>query len=598
MSTLFQKTPIADSDEGLYKAAEFGRAALVLRKLILLLVFLSFGIVLVHAAWWDTPSMDEGIHIPSGVSYLDLGDPRMNFEHPPLMKLLAGTGAALAGAHVEASSAAWLNNDEVQLRLEFQDAFPGAKMRRIVFASRLPMILLTLLLGALVYLYSRRLNGAWGGVLSLLFFVTYPLILAFGSSVLNDVLVTLGFLATCLAIVRLWREPDLRGSLLYGGALGFALIAKFSALVLLPFSLLCWAVLAWRKHTSSGRELRRLAGFACLGLLFACALTWITYFAAFRHADARAFAAAYCEEPIPQAGTPAFAAARTRVQMFARLDEHPALERALMPAFYYFAGVRFVMRAEARPVYLLGRAYKTGQWFYFPGLVLLKSSPGFLAMLVLGLFLVARTRVWRTASPEAIVLAIFFCVYTFVAMRMKLNIGLRHYMPGLVSLMVLMGMAVPALRTLSRRRRVWWSAAVAVSLASALVTAVAHYPYYVPYYNMLRMNAPGGWIASNSDIDFGMYMRAGDEFAVAHHVPAVAVVPFSSDAYHLNDLLTAADPWQCRQPDLPPERWLIVSTSQFYDPRHPGQCDYLLSYPHQPMAGGSLEVFDLRRVAR
>lgn len=550
-------------------------------------LLLAFAVVLLHAAWWDTPSMDELIHIPAGLTYIDLGDPRMNYEHPPLMKLLAGVGATVAGAHLDPTISGWHSGSEERLRLGFQDRFAGSELRRIIFFARLPMIAISLLLAACVYFYARSLTGPAGGLFSLALFVTYPLILAFGATVLNDILVTLGCLLTCAAMARLWQRPSGGSVTLYGLALGFALLAKFSALVLIPISLLYWGVELFRGPRPWLRESMRRLPAIIAGFALASGLIWTTYFVTFRHADARSFAANYFQQPIPQPGTAAYTATRKRVQWFAQLEQHRLLAPVLMPVFYYGAGVRFVMTGAARPVYLLGRRYPTGQWFYFPLLVLTKSSPGFVVLLLLGSLLLLRPSIWRTVPPQAIALALFFLVYTVVALRMRLNIGLRHYMPGLVSGMILLALLIPLLR------RKWFAAVTAACLGSLFWVAVAQYPFYIPYFNFLASGKPAGWVASDSNVDFGMSLRAADQFAEKHHLAEVAVVPFYPNVYHLRDMLSAAHSWDCNNSTLPAGPYLIVSEHRFFDQRYPHECDSLLQYPHHPLAGGSLEVFDL-----
>ena len=54
-------------------------------SLLILMAILMFSSV-----WNDSATMDELAHIPSGYSYLKFKDMRLNPEHPPLLKDLAG----------------------------------------------------------------------------------------------------------------------------------------------------------------------------------------------------------------------------------------------------------------------------------------------------------------------------------------------------------------------------------------------------------------------------------------------------------------------------------------------------------------------------
>ena len=56
-----------------------------------------------------------------------------------------------------------------------------------------------------------------------------------------------------------------------------------------------------------------------------------------------------------------------------------------MPAWLYLRGLLLVLITGSRPTYILGHGYPHGVWFYFPVLLLFKSTLGFLGLLALGL---------------------------------------------------------------------------------------------------------------------------------------------------------------------------------------------------------------------
>src|SRR5438874_11790043 len=57
--------------------------------------------------------------------------------------------------------------------------------------ARLPMLIVTLLLGCTLYILARRLGGPWGGLLCLSLFVSMPAFLAFGPVVHTDIAIAL-----------------------------------------------------------------------------------------------------------------------------------------------------------------------------------------------------------------------------------------------------------------------------------------------------------------------------------------------------------------------------------------------------------------------
>ena len=79
-------------------------------------------------------TFDEGAHLPAGFSYLAYRDYRMNMEHPPLIKLLAGVPLLAMSAKVDTSHAAWKTGDQFHFGEEFLYAWNDAD--RMLFWGR------------------------------------------------------------------------------------------------------------------------------------------------------------------------------------------------------------------------------------------------------------------------------------------------------------------------------------------------------------------------------------------------------------------------------------------------------------------------------
>ena len=126
-----------------------------------------------------------------------------------------------------------------------------ANQRTLLFVARLPMVVLTLLLGLSLYGMARQFAGPWGGVLTLTLFVTSPFFIANGPLVMNDILIALFSLWTMWYFASLWQEPTSRNALLFAASLAGALLAKFSGVFLFPAILLCWVMVPIFKTVST-----------------------------------------------------------------------------------------------------------------------------------------------------------------------------------------------------------------------------------------------------------------------------------------------------------------------------------------------------------
>lgn len=128
----------------------------------LLLVFL-FAIA-GSVALRESVTVDEVAHIGAGLSYLQRLDLRLNAEHPPLGKIIAAVPLALRGTAADYSAPSWKLADTFfpayMTQWMFGDAVVGRwnPWRPTLFWARLPMLLLTLWLGWLMWDYGRRLG--------------------------------------------------------------------------------------------------------------------------------------------------------------------------------------------------------------------------------------------------------------------------------------------------------------------------------------------------------------------------------------------------------------------------------------------------------
>jgi 4-amino-4-deoxy-L-arabinose transferase-like glycosyltransferase len=191
------------------------------------------------AAWRESVAIDEVAPVGAGVSYLQRLDMRMNFEHPPLAKILAALPLAARGVRADYSHPSWTSSGTSFNSLLGEWSFGHWLITRwnelwsTMAWARAPMLLLTLALGFLIYWCGSRLGDVRGGVLCLAAYVSVPAFLAFGPLVLTDIAVTLFCLASLWTFASIWRSPTPAAAARFGVALAAALLSKFSAGLLL-----------------------------------------------------------------------------------------------------------------------------------------------------------------------------------------------------------------------------------------------------------------------------------------------------------------------------------------------------------------------------
>jgi hypothetical protein len=412
-------------------------------------LFAQMAVGMVTAARQQTPTTDEPVYVGAAVVYLQQHSLRYNYEHPPLAKLVMATGLALAGARVGADvgPSQWdLGRDVL-----YQE---GNDTGRLMFLARLPMIILTMLFGVVVFLFARDLVGALGGLVALTLYAFSPDILGYGSLAGLDVPVA-GFLLTSFWLLWRARDRPYRYLPLAGLALGAALATKMSALAAVPLV----AVLA--ALTLRRRGILRMMAAAVGVTLVAVVVVWAVYLVV----DPRL---------------------RWSPRAAQGLSGH--LVNLLPFPRPFRDGLRYQLYYDSRRFsgYLLGDEYVGSKWYYLPAALLIKEPIGLLA---LGLAGFARRRAWPVLVPAVFLLA--------VAMTGARDLGVRYaiFMP--------MFLAVAAACLVTCRPR-WAHVATGLLIVFVAASSLRTFPYYLPYSNEAFGGSAKTYLRlSDSNVDWG-----------------------------------------------------------------------------------------------
>jgi 4-amino-4-deoxy-L-arabinose transferase-like glycosyltransferase len=446
------------------------------------------------------------------------------------------------------------------------------------------MLLLTLALGWVVYACGRRLGGTWGGLLCLSVYVSTPAFLAFGPLVHTDLAVTLFSLLALWTFAEMWHEPSRKNALLLGLGLAGALLSKFTAGILFVAFAGSALSLRWRavpempENKAEVRKWRRVRWRRTLkGVLWAALFVYLFYFV--------------------------FSWNQPTDALY-RIGSGPTalfLRRVLMPPFLYLRGVFWVLITSKRPTFLLGRPYPHGVWFYFPAVLVLKSPLAFLGLSVLSLA-AALSRQWLGLTDVRVlptdvrlhwrVLWVSLLVFTGVCMLSPLDISIRHFSVPLILLILLLAPLPRMLAELLGRSRAGVAVAAGLVVALAvgcLFTAVHAYPYYMPYLNALSLGQPAYTLVNDSNVDWNQSLPEVRRFAEQHGLSKIDL-----DEYGFSDpsvWVPQAQLWNCQKPASEDGgKWVSLSANLILDGHY---CAWLLQFPHQPLAGGSMYAVHL-----
>ena len=475
------------------------------------------GVNLFSNARREAPTNDELVHIPAGYYSLVRPDFRLNPEHPPLVKMWACLPLLIIRPTVYAfpdGASEESGSFTVRASREFWQANQG-RFKTITFWTRAPVVLLTLALGLLIFVYGRQFFGARAAVLSVALFSLEPTILAHGWIVHTDVAAAFGYLLFLAVLQAYYSAPTLSRAFCFGLVTGLALLIKFSLVILIPIFFCALFYLAIRAHRF-GSSRRQIILQSCLACAVVIGLINAAYY--FQHS---ALARPEVDWLAQIAGTPLVA--ERIVTLFNLLSR-------IFPTYYVFGLYAvFAHNHFGHPASLLGQYSSFGWWYYFPVAFVLKTSLPFLLLSVAAVGW-ALWAAFLRREKKLIPLLLGLAIYLALSMTSNINIGIRHLAPVFPFLFLLGGAFLDRLLKSTRVKTA--AIVVVVLLGWMLVDGIRAYPNYLSFTNSLTFGKPAWALLSDSNVEWGQnigelarYLKARRETSLAGSMSASWVSP-------------------------------------------------------------------------
>lgn len=489
---------------------------------------------------------DERAHIPAAYSYVRFGDMRLNPEHPPLIKDFAGIPLLFMQPTFPITSTEWQSGANEQWSVG--DMFisctkPSVACNdgdAILFWSRLPITLLSVILGIVIFIWTRELAGTLAGLFAVTLYSFDPNIIAHNHYVTTDIGIALFIFLAFYFFVRFLKNPRFKNVLLAGIFLGLAELAKFSAVLLFPVFGLFILLYALTKqkpesdtHSTLTFKWHSLLEYSLkyIGIIFVCfTAIWLLYAANVSHMPADKVVG-LADLFLSQPNTPAKITHDIIVQM-----SGPTL---LRPFAEYFVGVAKVFsRFESGNVYYyFGTVGTEASKSYFPMVFILKETLTFLFLIIVT-FLYATYRIFKSMAEKTTsfwnffshsfqdnivqYISVFFILfYSFISITGNLNIGFRHLFPILPFLYMLVAKTTFDFFEQHSHERIT-KKALSFILGGLIFSIVAipilAYPNYLSYFNVAVGGHLNGYkYVTDSNYDWGQDLKRLRNFIEAHN---------------------------------------------------------------------------------
>lgn len=428
------------------------------------LLLVLFGLLVREATFYSMTN-DEPSHLAAGYAVLARGREgiwTMPLRgHPLLVNAWAALPLYLGNPDVPLES---LNGWEVNRPAYAQSFIESVgPLNQVALASRVPLILLTMLLGATVYRWASDVWGVRAGLLALGILLFDPTLLGHGCLATNDVGVTaLGTLA--LYWIWRWAKRLSWKDAVYGGVfMGLTMLAKGSGVL--------WAVagggamIARAISMRSSKSRYRLLKHSVLMAGVAFCIVWAMY--------------GFDVGPLPEAPLP-------------------------VPAPLHWQGLFYhTSDAETHTVYALGNVKQGRWWWYFPVAFVLKNPVPWLIGALMGLGVWIRRGHHRS---DLYYVGGFVPLYVGVAITQGPNIGYRHLLPIHPFIYFLISSGVVWLMdSLADAPRRWRQSVLLIGGLLGIWYiggTLRAYPHTISYFNELAGGPENGWrylASSNTD---------------------------------------------------------------------------------------------------
>jgi 4-amino-4-deoxy-L-arabinose transferase-like glycosyltransferase len=464
----------------------------------------------------ESATFDEPVHITGGLCYWKFDDYRINPENGNFPQRLA----AIPLLFEKTINAGYTKNPSIEVD-EWITAYDflykkGNDPDRIFMLGKTMIVLLSLVLGLIVYLWSKKLFGPGAAAFSLILYAFCPTILAHSRLVTSDIAATLGFIASVWAIWHMLQKITVPRLLLSSLCLSLLFLSKMSAPMIIPMYMIMIAIKI-RGYSElelvlpgSGRILKlktqasQLLAFISAGIINVIVIAffiWMSFGFKYAMMNDAPGKSAIMEEQwqniLKDCGISG------KVMDFSR-------QYRLLPEAYLF-GFQFVLKNSAyRYAYLNGEHRLTGWWYFFPYTCLVKTPLPIIGIFMLTIFLAIR-RLRVLPSVEALAklkpftpLFVLMSMYGIFAVTTKMNIGHRHVLVLYPAAFILAGALIPLLKKSSP----YLKASLGFLLLWFLAESLAIWPHYLAYFNQLAGGPKNGYKhLVDSSLDWGQDLK-------------------------------------------------------------------------------------------
>ncbi len=497
--------------------------------ILLCLIFLQAGSSMLA----KSPTFDEVCHLGFGKYLLEGGKwdiATANFFHPPLSYYLH----SIPLLFMQVDEGVWEVQSSSERGRRIIDHYPDDL---VITLARIPMLLVSMLLGFYVFKWAKELYGTNAGLFALFFYTFSPNILAHSRLITAEITLTCFLFIATYYFWRAYKEPRKKNLMIAGITLGLALLSKFNSLLLLPIYLLLGVFIFYHSVNTKGysestppnkfrtdlfRRIYTIYGRIVAMFLIGFIVVWVGY-----RFDA--------EPATSLEKRPHVAIDNILGNEHLRMGAYYVSENIPLPLATYIKGIILQRDVNKRghPSFLMGEYSLKGWWYYYLVAFLIKVPIPLLIMLVLSTVLMIRKATVSGTINELFLIVPILFIFVFFSIFSNLNIGLRYMLPVFPFIYVMISRAV----SVEMRKQKVFLIFILLLCIWYFASSLRIYPHYLAYFNEFVGGPGNGYrYLVDSNLDWGQDLKGLKKYMDREDVEWVLFSYFGSNDLSYYDI--------------------------------------------------------------
>ncbi|MBU2564591.1 glycosyltransferase family 39 protein [Patescibacteria group bacterium] len=516
----------------------------------------------------ESAIMDEVAHTPAGYSYLTQKDMRLNPEHPPLLKDLSAIPLLFMNdINFPDKLESWTTEVNGQWDFGFNFLYnSGNNADKIIFWSRIPMLLLLIAMGLILYFWTKELYGKLPALLAVFLFSFSPTFIAHGRYVTTDVGAAFGFFAAIYFFVKWIQKPTTKNLIWAGIFFGIAQAIKFSLILLIPYFGLLTLIWIFVKFKEKKQDLPRLLILYISRVIIIIIIGFILIYPIYSFHTAN--------YPVEKQISDTQYITSKFPEPFQNLLVSMAKTPILKPYAQYTLGLFMVFQRAVggNTTFFLGDVTNKGWHHYFPITYILKTPLALQLLTIICLIFIAfqikrkkpKTFKWLNKYFPEFAMLLFLAVYWASSITSNLNIGVRHILPTFPFVYILLAGQIKRIYEYIKKKKSFkiYATTFVVLLVWYAVSSLSIFPYYLTYFTELVGGAKNGHIyVTDSNLDWGQDLKRLAKWTEENNIDKIHLDYFGGgdSKYYLGDKYMPW--WDTRNPEDAKGSYIAISAT-------------------------------------